>query len=749
MTDQYQWIPFYQELADKLLAFENKRKDLFVVIKELANQNEHLKYFQFEKEERWKQIDYQVDPFSVMGSFNRKLKNNNRIEIAKLYADKFNITATLPNDFMGIPVLNNLDSIYKGPNEIWELFVSALQFTRDSSQSKKFIDAFNKAITLPTNGRAKLTIGLFLIRPNHFMPLDGNSRVFIPKTYHIRTPEGRYMSGQEYVEYLSELKKSMKLKDPSLTFAKVSHQAHLDKKDMPDGSVVPETDEQSGNTTQYTEPIQTKNMIFYGPPGTGKTYQTVPYAIAIIEGKPLEEISSENRDELNKRYKKYKDEGLIEFVTFHQSFGYEEFVEGIRPILNDENGEGETKIEYEVHSGVFKAFCDKAGTPVSGDSKTDFGLNKNPTVWKVSLAGTGVNPVRQDCLNNGYIRIGFDEYKETISDETDFSKHGGRNVLNAFYNKMQVGDIVFSCFSSKTIDAIGVITGEPEWHENFGLYKRLRKVNWLIKNIDYDIVDINAGNTMTLSTIYALKISATTALDVIKELKPDLFSESLKIPNRVFIIDEINRGNISKIFGELITLVEPSKRLGAKEELRAKLTYSSQGFGVPNNVFIIGTMNSTDRSIAMIDTALRRRFRFISMTPDSSVLEGVSVEDIYIPYVLDIINERLNVLLDREHLIGHSFFMPLKAEPTIKRLGDIFEYELVPLLQEYFYDDYDKIRFVLGDNQKEELSTQFIQRKQIDSKLFGSMDIDKEILYDINPSAFRDIVAYAFLKQDL
>lgn len=748
MIEKFQWIPFYQALADKLLAFEDRRKDLYDIIKELADQSNYLNYFHFENEEQWKLKDYQVDPFSVMGSFNRQLKNSSRIEVAKLYADKFNITATLPNDYTGIPVLNNLDSIYKGANEIWELFVSALQFAEDSFQSKRFIDAYNQAIKIATNGQAKLTIGLFLIRPNHFMPLDGNSRVYIPKTYRIKTPEGRYMSGQEYVEFLSELKKAIMEKDPGLTFAKVSHQAHLDKKDAPDVSVEPENDEQSGIFTQYTEPIQTKNMIFYGPPGTGKTYLTVPYAIAIIEGKPFEEVASEDRSELNRRYKKYKDQGLIEFVTFHQSFGYEEFVEGIRPTLDD-NEEGETKIEYEVHSGVFKAFCDKAGTPVSEDSKTDFGLNKNPTVWKVSLAGTGSNPIRQDCLENGYIRIGFDEYGQTISDETDFSKYGGRNVLNAFYNKMQVGDIVFSCFSSKTIDAIGVITDEPEWKEELGSFKRLRNVNWLIKDINYDIVEINAGNVMTLSTIYALKISATTALAMLKELKPGLFSESLKIPNRVFIIDEINRGNISKIFGELITLIESSKRLGAKEELRAKLPYSKQSFGVPDNVFIIGTMNSTDRSIAMIDTALRRRFSFISMTPDSSVLEGIAVNDIYIPYVLDIINERLNVLLDRDHLIGHSFFMPLKAEPTLKKLGDIFENELVPLLQEYFYDDYDKIRFVLGDNQKDDISTQFIQRKQIDAKLFGSMEIDKEILYEINPSAFRDIEAYAFLTQDL
>ncbi len=328
---------------------------------------------------------------------------------------------------------------------------------------------------------------------------------------------------------------------------------------------------------------------------------------------------------------------------------------------------------------------------------------------------------------------------------TDYSKDGGSTVLNAFYNRMQIGDIVMSCYSSKTIDAIGVITGEPEWHDEYQNYKRLRNVKWLVKGINEDIVDFNAGKVMTLSSVYKLSVSVSDALQILRKAKPSLFTQKVKIPNRVFIIDEINRGNISKIFGELITLIEPSKRIGAIEQLRALLPYSGQNFGVPDNVYIIGTMNTADRSIAMIDTALRRRFDFVEMQPDYATLTDILVDGIDIAEMLDTINKRITVLLDREHTIGHSYLLPLKADPTIENLAGIFENRIIPLLQEYFYDDYEKIQLVLGDNQKPDDSTRFIVKKTDAVKLFGNADVDFPEYYEVNSETFKRIDAYAFL----
>lgn len=492
-----------------------------------------------------------------------------------------------------------------------------------------------------------------------------------------------------------------------------------------------------------------KNTILYGPPGTGKTYHAAQYAVSMIEEKPLEKIKEESYKDVFKRYLKYKEDGLIAFTTFHQSFGYEEFIEGIRPVLADEENSETSDIEYELYDGIFKSFCDKANIPLSDKKEPDLGINKNPTVWKVSLEGTGDNPTRRECMDNNHIRIGWaGAYGRDITDKINSTENfNGKAALNAFYNKMKIGDIVMSCYSNQAVDAIGVITGDPEWHEEYDDdYKRLRKVNWLVKGINEDIVEMNAGKVLTLLSVYRLSISVADVLQILRKTKPFLFALDAKLQNRVFIIDEINRGNISKIFGELITLLEPSKRIGATEELKATLPYSGQLFGVPNNVYILGTMNTADRSIALIDTALRRRFSFIEMQPDSAVFEDVLVEGLDIAEMLDTINKRITVLLDREHTIGHSYLLPLKDNPTLEVLADIFETKIVPLLQEYFYDDYEKIQLVLGDNQKEEDRTCFVVKKTDTMKLFGEADIDCSDYYELNKDAFMTIEAYKYLS---
>lgn len=486
------------------------------------------------------------------------------------------------------------------------------------------------------------------------------------------------------------------------------------------------------------------NTILYGPPGTGKTYNTVVYAVAIIENKPVASIKAEFYSAVLERYNAYKADGLIEFTTFHQSYGYEEFIEGIKPVMDSDDEHSD--IQYSIEDGLFKAFCNKASMPATKKANVDLGLNKTPTIWKVSLWSTGDNPTRTECLENGHIRIGWDDYGPDITDDTDFSENGGKNVLNSFIYKMKVGDIVFSCYSSTTIDAIGVVTGDYEWCNgqfDDGL-NRMRKVNWIVKGINEDIVEINGGSTMTLSTVYKLKVSLADAMALIQKHLPATVQMDDK-RNHVFIIDEINRGNISKIFGELITLIESSKRIGQAEGMKAKLPYSQQLFGVPDNVYIIGTMNTADRSIATIDTALRRRFRFKEMMPDAEVLSGISVDDISISDMLSRMNKRIAVLYDREHTIGHAYFIPLRDNPTIEQLAEIFENAIVPLLQEYFYEDYEKIRLVLGDNNKDNKDEQFIVAVENDyNELFGSTDIgfDDSVTYEINRAAFDKIEAY-------
>ncbi|MBE5970061.1 MAG: ATPase [Lachnospiraceae bacterium] len=497
------------------------------------------------------------------------------------------------------------------------------------------------------------------------------------------------------------------------------------------------------------------NTILYGPPGTGKTYNTAVYAVAIIEEKSLDEVKKSSYTDVLKRYNNYKQQGLIELITFHQSYGYEEFIEGIRPVM-DSDVQEEGKLEYQIVSGIFKAFCERAARPILKND-FDIGINENPTVWKVSLEGTGDNKTRTECLENNHIRIGFDEYGD-ITSETQLDN--GKNVLNAFISRMKIGDIVFSCYSATTIDAIGVVTGEYEYHPEYEEYTRLRNVKWLVKGINENIVAINEGKTLTLPSTYALNsITLSDVMTLLDKVAPELIKQEEKKKNHVFIIDEINRGNISKIFGELITLLEDSKRAGNKEEMETILPYSGDRFSVPNNVFVLGTMNTADRSIALIDTALRRRFEFEEMMPNSSVLDakgiGLISQDgkvLKVSKMLDTINKRIEYLYDREHTIGHAVFMSLQSDPSIECLSKIFKKRIIPLLQEYFYEDYSKIQLVLGDNEKSNDNVKFIIKDgtKPDDIFNGTVDVDlPDEVYSINWEAFENIDSYKEIGEDL
>ena len=478
------------------------------------------------------------------------------------------------------------------------------------------------------------------------------------------------------------------------------------------------------------------NTILYGPPGTGKTYHTVIYAVAIIENKKLEAVKAESYQDVLNRYNEYKAQGRIEFTTFHQSYGYEEFIEGIRPSVVD--GDDTSNIQYSVQPGMFKKFCERAERPTSVQtSADDFGIAENAAIWKVSLARAGENEIRTDCLKNGYIRIGWEEYDGAAS---------GSRIMNALINRMQIGDIVFSCYSASTIDAIGIVTGEYELREEYEDFRSFRTVNWLAKDFNEDIRAINGGKYMMQQTVHGLPNVSLS--DVYRLIEKHQSAEPVYIQNKqnyVFIIDEINRGNISKIFGELITLIEESKRVGKEEGMKTLLPYSVKPFGVPENVYIIGTMNTADRSIATIDTALRRRFEFKEMLPDPDVVAKISVGNLSIKTMLEQINRRIAVLYDREHTIGHAYFMPLAKDNSMEKLAEIFKNKVIPLLQEYFYEDYEKIRLVLGDNQKKDEQNQFIQRTPIKhNELFGSADvgIDEGYTYEINKAAFMSPEAY-------
>lgn len=741
--NQLTWVAFYMEFATKLLPYKNDRKSLIAKLQGVYQEID-MKFPKMESDGTV--ID--IDPFTVFGLFNKGITNDNRKLILSGMAKAFDIKAEVPSEFDGIPVLNLQKATFfqfisdRKENDIsnlWTMFEMAIQYAADNTEDNR--EKFEKTFDMVLQQKGvlwNLTMGLYWIRPDTYINLDSRNREFIVREqlltedYLYELNELRNMpNGKQYCELCETVAEIFAKEESEYASFPAFSCAAWRATTKPAGQAVTDI---------------SKNTILYGPPGTGKTYNTVVYAVAIIENKKLQAVKDEDYSEVLARYHEYKAEELIEFTTFHQSYGYEEFIEGIKPVM-DNIDEEQTDIQYQVSPGLFKRFCDRAGSPILKQKKKDIGLNSAPTVWKISLEGTYDNPTRTECMQNGHIRVGYDRYGENISDDTNFVD-GGRNVINAFIYKMKVGDIVLSCYSATTIDAIGVVTGGYEWHEEYEHYKRLRKVDWIVKDIREDIVGINNGRTLTLSSVYKLTISLADVMEIIARKAPAITAAEEKKKNYVFVIDEINRGNISKIFGELITLIEPTKRIGQPEGMKAKLPYSQQAFGVPDNVYIIGTMNTADRSIATIDTALRRRFRFQEILPDAEVLEGIYVDDMSIKDMFIKMNRRIAVLYDREHTLGHAYFLPLKTKPAIETLASIFADSIIPLLQEYFYEDYEKIRLVLGDNKKQNREEQFIIAvKNNCNELFGSAeyDFDESDTYEINAEAFENIDAYRFI----
>ena len=346
-----------------------------------------------------------------------------------------------------------------------------------------------------------------------------------------------------------------------------------------------------------------------------------------------------------------------------------------------------------------------------------YGINPNANIWKIFL-GKDDPQIKNECFAENNIRI-------------DFAGNDNDSSVKILYEHMKKGDIVVSVKSFYEADGVAIIDDEeaPEDLKDKTSYKRYRKVKWIFKNETVDFKSINNGFGMTRPTITGMpNINRALLMELIKEY---LEIDEKRLPC-VFIIDEINRGNISKIFGELITLIEKSKRFGSEEAMSCTLPYSGDPFTVPDNVYILGTMNTADRSIALMDTALRRRFDFIEMMPkyDVDFMQGLKVGNIDIVRMLKVMNYRIEVLYDREHTLGHAFFKDLDGlqdDEKMVKLGLIFENKIIPLLQEYFFEDYEKIALVLGDNAKTDDNYKFIITKDIDASKFKNGDIPDSI----------------------
>ena len=590
LDKKYEWIEFYRKTVfPHILGYEEKQTELANDLKKFKEEVSHN--FRPDKilGENGLIIDdpnhhTEIDPFTVLALINvgttEKRKKLHRLLLDKSF--DLDLTGIAESDAQSVwfyPYKANeknkiiVERSVKIIPNLWNLFKDVVEIQNEDIDSIK--DQVLGILPNASIGINKLSTGLSRCRPDLFFPLNSIGTKFLNKyginytDISVNNEEKASKVWTDYCTAITEIKNRFKDKELYELYYQAVCEVESERckngkdKNKSDENESSELDE---NINNLDFPL---NQILYGPAGTGKTYVTISKALQIVVPEWWSEDLERSRSTIVEQYKVLVDEGKISFVTFHQSYGYEDFIEGIKV----KRVEGQ--LNYDVESGVFKNICERA---------------KN-------------NP-----------------------------------------------------------------------NENY-----------------------------------------------------------------VLIIDEINRGNISKIFGELITLIEESKREGKSEELEGlevTLPYSNEPFSVPNNLYIIGTMNSSDRSLTSVDIALRRRFEFIEMMPKPDVLSGIDIEGVSVQAILETMNKRIKVLLDRDHCIGHAYFTSLIEEPSLELLMTIFEKRIIPLLQEYFFDDWTKINLVLGENG-------MVYTINLDSSLFPSMNPSeiehlKKRNWDVNKYLFKN-----------
>ncbi|MDF1835936.1 MAG: AAA family ATPase, partial [Alteraurantiacibacter sp. bin_em_oilr2.035] len=491
------------------------------------------------------------------------------------------------------------------------------------------------------------------------------------------------------------------------------------QKRLPD-QTEPAIEEQPASEKANPAMPQPTNLILYGPPGTGKTYRTAAEAVRLCG-----EAVPDDREELMELYRSLSRKGRIGFVTFHQNFRYD-FVEGLRPqqAETDEQGDGGgTGFSLVPRDGVFKEMAKVAGENRGRALTQDLPpFDGSRKIFKMSLGRSWASEddaIYQGALDGGYVVLGWGGDVDWSSSEYDDweaikrrwrqdhpDAHGNDPNMSQIYTfraNMEVGSLIVISDGNMKFRAIAEVTGDYRFEPGpGGEYNHRRDVRWLW----------HSDESLPRERIYRKQLSQVSAyqmqtrqvvwdaLEQIVASGGDAVATSGEPEPYVLVIDEINRANVSKVFGELITLLEPDKRAGQENALSVKLPYSGDNFSVPSNLHIIGTMNTADRSIALLDTALRRRFRFEEMAPDTSVEAFRQAEaDAGLPLaaVLNTMNRRIEYLVDRDHRIGHAFFIGCESKAQIDA---VMRDKVIPLLQEYFFDDWNRLAAVLGEKDR-------------------------------------------------
>lgn len=646
MNKDYQWIKFYEALADKLLEYKDNRKELHTIMSELSQDYPLLNYLHFERDDWWETKNYEIDPFTIMGAFNRGITDKNRISIANIYAKTFSIKVPVPNDFGGIPVLFNMSSIFGDNGSIlWDLFIEAMKYSKTEEATEDFKEAFEKAIAAPWNGLGTITMGLYWIRPNFFINLDSTNSSYIPHNFNIEVPD-KTVTGDGYLQFLNEIK----VKAPDLTFTEISHLAWEDTLRIRDGNK-------------------------YSPGLTVEDWQELLKDDEVFKTESLE---------IMKRIKDYG--GKATCTQLSNKYG---------EAINFYN-KGASALAQRVHR--------------VSQCKT-YEENGNKRWWRILFTGS-----KADKQDEGFFYWKLRDELNIALDGIDLSKIN-LYASDFFAVEDKPNQIIIKSIEKydKTEFLDEVYLSEDEYDTLAALLTNKKNIilqgapgvgkTFAAKRLAWSMIGVKDESRIEMIQFH----QNYSYEDFIMGYKPK--EDGFQLQDGIFvnfcrkaakdsdqnyflIIDEINRGNMSKVFGELLMLIENDYR---GKEIR--LPYSGEVFSVPENLYIIGMMNTADRSLAMIDYALRRRFSFYEMEP-SFDSEGFK------SYQENLNNERFNKLIEftkslnleieadptlgKGFCIGHSYFTGQK-ECTNNWMNLVVKYDILPMLKEYWFDEDEKV----------------------------------------------------------
>lgn len=761
----YSWVGFFKKVSGWLKDYEDRQPELVQILQKVG-----IDKGLDEKLEDGSRVPLTViDPFTFFALF-MKYGIEKRKQLFAELVKQLQWEIQIPTGFDGVPSAQAM-KVWLFPSAptrsddmisaLWGLFHQAINGEIDGA-------LFDRVLKIPQTGFTKLTQYLLYVAPDSFFPVDAQTKPWLNSI-------GRDLPDSNWDSYSSLLAWLKTYTD--LPFYELSYQAWYKNQIEENTQKFSISTSAQGDGLKKNSELKNNlvlNQILYGPPGTGKTYITKKMAVELADpywmeqllGQDSSSVNLQTRDaQIKQRYDELIEEKRIAFITFHQSFAYEDFIEGIRA----ETSADTDQINYKIEDGVFKTLALLADAQQQSSVILNEALSlEGRRIWKMSLGNTlkGEIEAYDDCIEQGYVGLGwggaidFSGCEDRAAVQERYSKSTGKQydgtsynvtAVNTFKNIIAKGDLVIVSDGNQKFRAIAEVTGEYEYYsDSKGRYfNQCRPVRWLRVFEPSLPKEVLFKKSLSQMTLYELKPSVVKQDKLKGFLNSD--KKSLESPeNYVLIIDEINRGNISRIFGELITLLETSKRKGGTDERSVVLPYSKTSFSVPNNLYVLGTMNTADKSLVQLDLALRRRFEFIEMMPQPDTLVDILVYGVNISELLDVLNQRIEVLLDRDHMLGHTYFWPLKnVESDAERekiLASIFEKRIIPLLQEYFFADWERIAWVLNDSQKS-VSARFIQLDKVGhpiEHLFPE-SIAHQVMdrrYRINKEAFTNPESY-------